>query len=129
MEVFSLILDPSQWDDVKEEVASHLSSTMEYRPGTPPPVYHVLRPHHIDLIAVFLLVFKEFHNNLPQNFLLFIYRFLLFEVSEVGLLPACSRNYLILSGRATKNPSGDPINTTICTGHRLPQCPESPHGL
>ncbi|KAI9566459.1 hypothetical protein HD554DRAFT_2115980 [Boletus coccyginus] len=51
--------------------------------GTPPPVHHVLRPHHIDLIAIFLLVFKEFHNNLPPNFLLFIYRFLLFEVSEV----------------------------------------------
>ncbi|KAF8559544.1 hypothetical protein OG21DRAFT_1402070 [Imleria badia] len=56
---------------------------MDNRPGTPPPVHHVLRPHHIDLIAVFLLVFKEFHKNLPPNFLLFIYRFLLFEVSEV----------------------------------------------
>ncbi|KAF9246549.1 hypothetical protein BU15DRAFT_85302 [Melanogaster broomeanus] len=52
------------------------------RPGTPPPVHHVLRPHHIDLIAIFLLVFKEFHNNLPPQFLLYIYRFLLYEVSE-----------------------------------------------
>ncbi|KAF8136324.1 hypothetical protein EV363DRAFT_1395442 [Boletus edulis] len=56
---------------------------MDHRPGTPPPVHHVLRPHHIDLIAIFLLVFKEFRDNLPSNFLLCIYRFLLFEVSEV----------------------------------------------
>ncbi|KAG9318449.1 hypothetical protein JVU11DRAFT_540 [Chiua virens] len=54
-----------------------------YRPGTPLPVNHVLRPHHIDLVAIFLLVFKEFHNNLPSGFLLFIYRFLLYEVAEV----------------------------------------------
>ncbi|KIK95893.1 hypothetical protein PAXRUDRAFT_826555 [Paxillus rubicundulus Ve08.2h10] len=53
------------------------------RPGTPPPVHHVLRPHHIDLIAIFLLVFKEFHNSLPPQFLLYVYRFLLYEVSEV----------------------------------------------
>ncbi|KAH7889727.1 hypothetical protein F5I97DRAFT_579233 [Phlebopus sp. FC_14] len=55
---------------------------MDHRPGTPPPVHHILRPHHIDLIAIFLLVFKEFHDNLPPQFLLFVYRFLLFEVSE-----------------------------------------------
>lgn len=66
-------------------------TTMDYKPGTPPPVHHVLRPHHIDLIAILLLVFKEFHNNLPPNFLLFIYRFLLFEVSEVGIFPTCSQ--------------------------------------
>ncbi|KAF9227960.1 hypothetical protein BS17DRAFT_413709 [Gyrodon lividus] len=56
---------------------------MDNRAGTPPPVHHVLRPHHVDLIAIFLLVFKEFHNNLPSQFLLYIYRFLLYEVSEV----------------------------------------------
>ncbi|KIJ69430.1 hypothetical protein HYDPIDRAFT_185206 [Hydnomerulius pinastri MD-312] len=56
---------------------------MNDRRGTPPPVHHVLRPHHIDLVAIFLLVFKEFHDNLPPQFLLYIYRFLLYEVSEV----------------------------------------------
>jgi len=65
------------------------------RAGTPPPVHHVLRPHHIDLIAIFLLVFKEFHNNLPPNFLLFIYRFLLFEVSEVCMFPARLQTILL----------------------------------
>ena len=54
-----------------------------YRPGTPPPTHYVLRPHHIDLLAIFLLTFKEFHGKLPQHFQLFIYRFLLFEISEV----------------------------------------------
>lgn len=63
--------------------------------GTPPPVHHVLRPHHIDLIAIFLLAFKEFHNNLPPNFLLFIYRFLLFEVSEVCMFPTRLQTILL----------------------------------
>ncbi|KAH7930809.1 hypothetical protein BV22DRAFT_36274 [Leucogyrophana mollusca] len=53
------------------------------RPNTPPPVHHVLRPHHVDLIAIFLLVFKEFEKNLPPQFMLHIYRFLLHETSEV----------------------------------------------
>ena len=70
---------------------AHWSTAMDYRPGTPPLVHHVLRPHHIDLIAIFLLVFKEFHNNLPPNFLLFIYRFLLFQVSEVCMFLARSQ--------------------------------------
>lgn len=77
-------------------VACSLTVTaMDYRPGTPPPVHHVLRPHHIDLIAIFLLVFKEFHNNLPPNFLLFIYRFLLFQVSEVCMFHVRSQSILL----------------------------------
>lgn len=101
---------------------------MDHRPGTPPPVHHVLRPHHIDLIAIFLLVFKEFHKNLPPNFLLFIYRFLLFEVSEVGVFAARLQTYLIPPGRATENTPGDPADTAICTWRRVPKCPEPPHG-
>src|SRR5258708_5259000 len=43
---------------------------------TPPPVHHVLRPHHIDLIAMLLLIFKEFElqKTLPKDFLLYMYR-------------------------------------------------------
>jgi len=52
---------------------------------TPPPVHHVLRPHHIDLIAMLLLIFKEFElqKTLPKDFLLYMYRVLLMETSEV----------------------------------------------
>lgn len=99
---------------------------MEHRPGTPPPVHHVLRPHHIDLIAIFLLVFKEFHGNLSPDFLLFIYRFLLFEVSEVGVFPARFQTHLTSSGRATENTPRDLADTAIRTRHRLSQCPEPP---
>lgn len=54
---------------------------------TPPPVHHVLRPHHIDLIAMLLLIFKEYElqKTLPKDFLLYMYRVLLMETSEVGL--------------------------------------------
>ncbi|KAG2157068.1 armadillo-type protein [Suillus clintonianus] len=52
--------------------------------ATPPPVHHVLRPHHIDLIAMLLLIFKEFElqKTLPKDFLLYMYRFLMMETSE-----------------------------------------------
>ncbi|KAI6127633.1 hypothetical protein EDD16DRAFT_1552061 [Pisolithus croceorrhizus] len=55
---------------------------MDYKPGSPPPGHNVLRPHHVDLFAMILLAFKEFHGKLPQQFLLYIYRFLIVEVSE-----------------------------------------------
>jgi len=53
--------------------------------ATPPPVHHVLRPHHIDLIAMLLLIFKEYElqKTLPKDFLLYMYRVLLMETSEV----------------------------------------------
>lgn len=55
--------------------------------ATPPPIHHVLRPHHIDLIAMLLLIFKEYElqKTLPKDFLLYMYRVLLMETSEVGL--------------------------------------------
>lgn len=55
---------------------------MDYKPGSPPPGHNVLRPHHVDVFAMILLAFKEFHGKLPQQFLLYIYRFLIVEVSE-----------------------------------------------
>lgn len=53
----------------------------------PPPTNHVLRPHHIDLLAAFLLLFKEYEAKLPSPFTLHVYRVLLNEVSEARLSP------------------------------------------
>lgn len=48
------------------------------------PVQHVLRPHHIGILAVFLLVFHpQDSKKLPSQFMLHIHRVLLNEVSEV----------------------------------------------
>jgi len=60
---------------------------MDGRAATPPPVHHVLRPHHIDLIAMLLLIFKEFElqKTLPKEFLLYMYRVLLMDTSDVRL--------------------------------------------
>ncbi|KAI6040167.1 hypothetical protein EDC04DRAFT_2867755 [Pisolithus marmoratus] len=55
---------------------------MDYKPGSPPPGHNVLRPHHIDVFAMILLAFRDFYGKLPQQFLLYIYRFLILEVSE-----------------------------------------------
>jgi hypothetical protein len=49
----------------------------------PPATHHVLRPHHIGLLAVFKLTFKE--NLLPPPFILHVIRVLLNEVSEARL--------------------------------------------
>ncbi|CAK5277710.1 unnamed protein product [Mycena citricolor] len=49
-----------------------------------PPTEHVLRAHHVGLLTLFSLTFKEFEGKLPPAFLLHIYRLLLNEVSEVA---------------------------------------------
>jgi anaphase-promoting complex subunit 5 len=49
-----------------------------------PPTFHVLRPHHVGLLTIFLLVFKEDgRKKLPAPFILHVYRVLLNEVCEV----------------------------------------------
>ncbi|KAJ7470732.1 hypothetical protein FB451DRAFT_1254671 [Mycena latifolia] len=49
-----------------------------------PPTEHVLRPHHVGLLTLFILTFKEYEGKLPSTFLLHIYRVLLNEVVEVA---------------------------------------------
>lgn len=50
------------------------------------PTVHILRPHHITLLAVILLALKEIESkNLAPAFSLHIYRVLLNEVIEVCL--------------------------------------------
>lgn len=52
----------------------------------PPPTDHVLRPHHVGLLTIFMLTLKELEaRKLPTPFTLHLYRVLLNEVSE-----ACS---------------------------------------
>ncbi|KAF8636546.1 hypothetical protein AX17_003358 [Amanita inopinata Kibby_2008] len=54
-------------------------------PDVPPPTEHVLRPHHVALLTIFILTFKTFHSAaLPSPFILHLYRLLLNEVSEVA---------------------------------------------
>jgi hypothetical protein len=56
-------------------------------PESPPPTEHILRPHHVALLTIFILTFKTFHSTtLPSPFILHLYRLLLNEVSEVGIL-------------------------------------------
>ncbi|KAK7014891.1 cytoskeleton-associated protein 5 [Favolaschia claudopus] len=49
-----------------------------------PPTDHTLRPHHVGLLTLFILTFKEYEGKLPSTFLLHIYRVLLNEVAEVA---------------------------------------------
>jgi hypothetical protein len=65
--------------------ASLILSVMNQFEEILPPTHHVLRPHHVFLLTVFLITFKEFESkDLPPTFVLHIYRFLLNEVSEVS---------------------------------------------
>ena len=52
-----------------------------------PLTAHILRPHHVGLLAIFLLVFKEFrtqNREFPPDFMTHLYRVLLEEVCEVA---------------------------------------------
>ena len=48
------------------------------------PTAHILRPHHVALLAVLMLAFREYESKLPGPFILHIYRVLLTEVSEAS---------------------------------------------
>ncbi|KAJ7905457.1 hypothetical protein B0H14DRAFT_2660328 [Mycena olivaceomarginata] len=56
----------------------------QQEPIPPPPTEHTLRPHHVGLLTLFILTFKEYEGKLPPTFLLHIYRVLLNEVVEVA---------------------------------------------
>ncbi|TFK29908.1 hypothetical protein FA15DRAFT_187068 [Coprinopsis marcescibilis] len=50
----------------------------------PPAAQHVLRPHHVVLLSVLMIAFKDHEiNKLPPAFALHIHRILLNEVAEV----------------------------------------------
>ncbi|TFK76479.1 hypothetical protein BDN72DRAFT_785411 [Pluteus cervinus] len=51
----------------------------------PPPIGHVLRPHHIDLLTIIILMFRDMASRkLPAEFSLYVYHLLLNEVSEIA---------------------------------------------
>ncbi|KAF8077980.1 hypothetical protein FPV67DRAFT_1463707 [Lyophyllum atratum] len=51
----------------------------------PPPTEHVLRPHHVSLLTILMITFKEPDNRkIPPSFLLHLFRILLNEISEVS---------------------------------------------
>jgi anaphase-promoting complex subunit 5 len=53
----------------------------------PPPTEHVLRPHHVGLLTVLVLTFKELvAKTVPTPFILHLYRELLNEIAEACLI-------------------------------------------
>lgn len=49
-----------------------------------PPTSHTLRPHHLQIVKLLLLVFHKYGDErLPPPFVLHMYRVLLAEISEV----------------------------------------------
>lgn len=74
-----------------------------------PPTMHILRPHHLDLLTVFVLVFREFElRPLPQLFLLHLYRLLLNEVSEARIPESSQHSFKPNSGCSTKDADSAP---------------------
>ena len=50
----------------------------------PPPIDHVLRPHHIALLSIIMMAFKDLEiKKFPATFALHIHRVLMNEVAEV----------------------------------------------
>ena len=57
----------------------------------PPPSDHVLRPHHITLLTILMMAFKDLEiKKFPAAYSLHIYRVLLNEISEVRSLEPLS---------------------------------------
>ena len=53
----------------------------------PPPTEHILRPHHVGLLTILILTFKEPDSkSIPSPFTLHLYRELLNEISEACLI-------------------------------------------
>lgn len=56
-----------------------------------PPTNHVLRPHHISLLVIFMIAFKDMKEMdqklLSPAFLLHMYRMLLSETAEACICP------------------------------------------
>lgn len=60
----------------------------------PPPTEHILRPHHIGLLSILSLAFRDTDSkNFPNPFTLHLYRCLLNEISEV--CEAYPANYMV----------------------------------
>ncbi len=58
----------------------------------PPPTEHVVRPHHIGLLSILSLAFKDGgFKEFPIPFTLHLYRCLLNEISEVFVPIATKR--------------------------------------
>jgi len=56
----------------------------------PPPSDHVLRPHHITLLTILMMAFKDLEiKKFPAAYSLHIYRVLLNEISEVRFWNHC----------------------------------------
>lgn len=141
VQLFFLIWDPSGWDGVKEEGVSHLCSCAwvlgslarapdddgvqardsPARPPCPSSTPH--RPHrHLSPRL------QRVPQQPPSQLRLVHISLLALRGFRGAHVPPSLASHLTPSGRATKNPSEDSIDATICTGHRLPQCPEPPYG-
>lgn len=53
----------------------------------PPPTDHVLRPHHLVLLSILMIAYKDLKiKKLPAPFALHLHRVLLNEIAEAHML-------------------------------------------
>jgi hypothetical protein len=68
-------------------LSSPTLSTGTSMDDVPPPTEHILRPHHVGLLTILVLTFKELiSKTVPPPFTLHLYRELLNEISEACLI-------------------------------------------
>jgi anaphase-promoting complex subunit 5 len=84
---------------------------------TPPPTEHVLRPHHVGLLTVFMLALKEFESRtLPPPFMIHIYRVLLNEVSEVCHVLRTISDGILISQKVAQPKTSQELIQTLSVG-------------
>lgn len=93
----------------------------------PPPADHVIRPHHITLLTVLMMAFKDLAiKKFPPPYALHLHRVLLNEISEV-----CLNFYGFfvpthLQGQVARPKSHKEFISEICSGPQadVPVCSE-----
>lgn len=85
----------------------------------PPATDHVLRPHHVALLTIIMMAFKDLEiKKFPTPFALHLHRFLMNEVAEVRVGCRCSWKYYMrfIREKVATRKSHDEVMSEICSG-------------
>ncbi|TCD69730.1 hypothetical protein EIP91_006497 [Steccherinum ochraceum] len=93
-------------------------------PGHPTPS-HILKPHHLQLVKILDLTFRKYATpgKLPPELLLYLYRILMVELSEVKQPATYEQMVSAIENNPTKEESQDLVNEYKET-HKLILSPE-----
>lgn len=83
----------------------------------PPATDHVLRPHHVALLTIIMMAFKDLEiKKFPTPFALHLHRFLMNEVAEVCFDVQWKCGMRLIQEEVAMRKSHNEIMSEICSG-------------